>query len=86
MVPLSQITPTTMPDLLPIVRLTMAAGMTYQLHSRKSYYSVARGHIRTIVATWEEAQLLIRDYHEAKFKGFNKFRDAVEFMRGEDEG
>lgn len=85
MVPLSELTPSTMPDFSAIVRQTMAAGMPYQSHSRKSYYAVSRGHFRTIVATWEEAQLLIRDYHFPVFRSFNKFREAIRFMKGEED-
>lgn len=85
MVPLSQITPSTMPDLSPIVRQSIAPGTPYQSHSRKHYYAVARGHIRTIVATWEEAQLLIRDYHNPLYRSFMKFREAVRYMAGEDD-
>lgn len=78
MVPLSQITPTTIPDLSSIVRQIQGP---YESHSRKKYYSVTRGHLRTIVASWEECKLITDGHHLSLFKGFNKFNEAVDYLR-----
>lgn len=86
MVPRSQLTPSTMPDLSFLVRQFMIpAGTPYQSHSRKEYYSVPRGHLRTIVATWEECQLLVGSHHRPTFKGFKKFSEALRYMKEHDE-
>lgn len=80
MVPLSHLTPSTIPDLSAVVRQTMQPGTPYQSRSRKEYYSVARGHLRTIVASWEECEILIRGHHHPSYQGFMTFREAMEFM------
>lgn len=74
-----------MPDLSPLVRQTLEPGTEYTSHSRKKYYAVSSGHLRTIVATWEECSLLIRGHHHPVFKGFRKFSEAVVYLGEEDE-
>lgn len=83
MVPLSQLNPSNLPDFMPIVRhsLNIAPGTPFQSRSRKSYYAIAQGHVRTIVRSWEECQMLIRDHPLSRFKSFNKFAEAIDFMR-----
>lgn len=81
MIPLLQLTPSNLPDFTPLVRQSLGPGTPFQSRSRKSYYAVSRGHIRTVVRSWEECQMLTRDHHLPAFRSFDKFADAIEFMR-----
>ena len=48
----------------------------------KSYYAVKKGRQTGIFNSWDECQVVIKNYSGAEYKGFNTMEEAEAFMNG----